>query len=212
MYAQHVVLVSLMVALAGCQREASAPAPAAPSQPAPAVTAAPPAVPAPIASAVKEAAPPVAAPASQPAAPAAKPAATALAPKSAATAPAPQTVAPAPATQAAVADKPAAASSGQAMAATAAMTGPTAAGASDPLQLAKAKGCFACHTLDKKLVGPAWKDVAAKYRGDATAEAKLVDKVGKGGSGVWGPVAMPPNVLVSEADRKTLVKYILSLK
>ncbi len=97
------------------------------------------------------------------------------------------------------------------MAATAAMTGP-APGASDPLKLAQAKGCLVCHAVDKKVIGPAWKDVAAKYRGDATAEAKLVDKVGKGGVGVWGQVPMPPNPAVSEADRKTLVKFVLSLK
>jgi cytochrome c len=95
--------------------------------------------------------------------------------------------------------------------ATAAMTG-SAPAANDPLQLAKKNNCFACHSVDKKIVGPAWKDVAAKYRGDATAEAKLVDKVGKGGVGVWGTVPMPPNALASEADRKILVKFILSLK
>jgi len=79
-------------------------------------------------------------------------------------------------------------------------------------ELAKKQGCFACHALDKKLVGPAYKDVAAKYRGDKGAEAKLFDKVKKGGTGVWGTVPMPPNGHVPDADIKTLVKWILSLK
>ena len=60
-------------------------------------------------------------------------------------------------------------------------------------ELAKKHGCFACHAVDKKLVGPSYKDVAAKYRGDKGAEAKLFDKVKKGGPGVWGQVPMPPN-------------------
>jgi cytochrome c len=71
---------------------------------------------------------------------------------------------------------------------------------------------MACHTVDKKIVGPAFKDVAKKYAGDAAAEGKLIDKVKKGGSGVWGPVPMPPNVAVKDDDVKTLVKWILSLK
>ena len=66
--------------------------------------------------------------------------------------------------------------------------------------------------MDKKLVGPAYKDVAAKYRGDAGAEAKLVAKVKNGGSGVWGPIPMPPNSTVPDADVKALVKWVLSLK
>lgn len=78
--------------------------------------------------------------------------------------------------------------------------------------LAKSKGCLACHAVDKKLVGPSYKDVAKKYAGDKTAEAKLVDKVKKGGSGVWGPVPMPPNAAVSDDDLHKLVKWILSQK
>ena len=77
--------------------------------------------------------------------------------------------------------------------------------------LAKKTGCTACHAVDKKLVGPAYKDVANKYRGDAKAEAALAEKVKKGSQGVWGPVPMPPNN-VSDADAKTLVKWVLSLK
>ena len=79
-------------------------------------------------------------------------------------------------------------------------------------ELAKKHVCFACHTVDKKMVGPSYKDVAAKYRGDKTAEAKLFDKVKKGGQGVWGQVPMPPNSQVPDADIRTLVKWILSQK
>ena len=79
-------------------------------------------------------------------------------------------------------------------------------------ELAKKNACTACHAIDKKLVGPAYKDVAKKYAGDATAEAKLVDKVKKGGVGVWGQVPMPPNSSVKDEDIKTLVKWVLSLK
>jgi cytochrome c len=79
-------------------------------------------------------------------------------------------------------------------------------------ELAKKSGCFACHTVDKKLVGPAYKDVAAKYRGQKDAEAKLFKKVKEGGTGVWGTVPMPPNSHVADADIKALVKWVLSQK
>jgi len=78
--------------------------------------------------------------------------------------------------------------------------------------LIKKNGCSACHANDKKVVGPAYVDVAAKYKGDAGAAAKLAAKVKAGGSGVWGPVPMPPNPSVSDADLKTIVTYILALK
>lgn len=78
--------------------------------------------------------------------------------------------------------------------------------------LAKAKNCMACHAVGNKVVGPAYKDVAAKYAGQKDAEAKLVQKVMKGGSGSWGQVPMPANPQVSEAEAHTLVKWILSLK
>ncbi len=79
--------------------------------------------------------------------------------------------------------------------------------------LAQRSGCFACHAIDKKLVGPAWSEVAAKYRGQKDAEQKLVTKVARGGSGVWGATPMPPNEpRVSEEDIRTLVRFILSLK
>ena len=79
-------------------------------------------------------------------------------------------------------------------------------------ELAKKNACTACHAIDKKLVGPAYKDVAAKYRSDKGAEAKLVDKVKKGGVGVWGQVPMPPNAHVKDQDIAALVKWILALK
>ena len=78
--------------------------------------------------------------------------------------------------------------------------------------LAKAKNCMACHAIDKKLVGPAYKDVAAKYAGQKGAEDKLVQKVMKGGAGVWGPVPMPANPQVSEAEARSLVKWVLAQK
>jgi len=80
------------------------------------------------------------------------------------------------------------------------------------MDLLKKSGCTACHAIDKKLVGPAYVDVAAKYKGDAGAAARLFEKVKKGGSGVWGPVPMPPNPQVSDADLKTLISYVLALK
>ena len=78
--------------------------------------------------------------------------------------------------------------------------------------LAKKYACTACHAIDKKLVGPAYKDVAAKYKGDAKAAENLAVKVKKGGSGVWGPVPMPPNPNVPDADVAKLVKWVLATK
>ena len=71
---------------------------------------------------------------------------------------------------------------------------------------------MACHSVDQKVIGPAYKDVAAKYAGQADAVAKLTTKVMKGGSGVWGAVPMPANPQVNEAEAKQLVTWILSLK
>ena len=90
-----------------------------------------------------------------------------------------------------------------------------AAQAADPKAaeaLAKNSGCLACHTVDKKLIGPSYRDIAAKYRGDAGAEARLIGKVKAGGKGVWGEIPMPPNAHVKDGDIKTLVQWILSLK
>jgi cytochrome c len=84
--------------------------------------------------------------------------------------------------------------------------------ANDGLALAQKNACLACHQVDKKVVGPAYKDVAAKYKGDKTAEAKLVKKVKEGGKGVWGEIPMPPNPQVKDEDIKTIVHWILSLK
>jgi cytochrome c len=78
--------------------------------------------------------------------------------------------------------------------------------------LAKKHNCLACHAIDKKLVGPSYQDIAAKYKADAGAEAKLVTKVKNGGSGAWGQVPMPPNASVPEGDIKTMVKWVLSIK
>jgi len=78
--------------------------------------------------------------------------------------------------------------------------------------LAQKKNCMACHATDKKVVGPAYKDVAAKYAGKKDAVALLSQKVIKGGAGVWGPVPMPANTTVSEAEAKQLVQWILTLK
>ena len=79
-------------------------------------------------------------------------------------------------------------------------------------ELAKKHACFACHTVDKKMVGPSYKDVAAKYRAEKEAPAKLAAKVKKGSQGVWGNVPMPPNAAVPDADINALVKWILSQK
>lgn len=78
--------------------------------------------------------------------------------------------------------------------------------------LAKQKACLACHQIDKKLVGPAYKDIAAKYKTDKDAEKKLAAKVRAGGTGVWGQIPMPANPSVSEAEAATLVKWILAMK
>jgi cytochrome c len=86
----------------------------------------------------------------------------------------------------------------------------TAAPAMANLELATKSACTACHQVDKKLVGPAYQEVAAKYKGNAKAEALLIDKVKKGGVGVWGQVPMPPNVNVKDDDIKTLVKWVLA--
>jgi cytochrome c len=79
-------------------------------------------------------------------------------------------------------------------------------------QLAQQKNCMACHAIDKKQVGPAYKEVALKYAGQKDAVDKLTQKVLKGGSGNWGAVPMPANPQVSEAEAKQLVQWVLSLK
>jgi cytochrome c len=78
--------------------------------------------------------------------------------------------------------------------------------------LVKSSGCLACHTVDKKLVGPAYKDIANKYRGDKGAPTRLAQKIKEGGKGAWGDIPMTPNAHVIDADIKTIVAWILSLK
>lgn len=90
------------------------------------------------------------------------------------------------------------------------ISAPLPAAASDAL--AKKHNCFACHQVEKKVVGPSYKEVAGKYGSDKAAQTKLVDKVKKGGVGVWGQVPMPPNPTVPDADVQALVKWILSQK
>lgn len=79
-------------------------------------------------------------------------------------------------------------------------------------RLAKDIGCFSCHSIEKKLLGPAWKHVAGIYRSDPAAEDKLMNKIAKGGSGVWGKIAMPAYPDLGEEKRRILVKFILSLE
>lgn len=94
------------------------------------------------------------------------------------------------------------------MAAVAAVSAPAMADEA----LAKSKNCMACHAVDKKLVGPAYKDVAKKYAGDAKAVDALAAKIQKGGSGVWGAIPMPANPQVNDADAKKLASWALGLK
>jgi cytochrome c len=90
------------------------------------------------------------------------------------------------------------------------MVAGTAAAADAAEALAQKSGCLACHSVSQKVLGPAYKDVAAKYKGDKGAEAKLIEKVKKGGSGVWGPIPMPANSpQVKDADIKTIVEWVL---
>lgn len=83
--------------------------------------------------------------------------------------------------------------------------------ATDPMALAKSKNCLACHSVDAKIVGPAYKDVAAKYAGQKGMVEKLALKIQQGGSGVWGPVPMPPNQVTPD-EAKELATWVLSLK
>jgi len=78
-------------------------------------------------------------------------------------------------------------------------------------ELAKAKNCLACHAADKKLVGPAYKEVAAKYKADKNAPVTLAKKIREGGVGVWGQIPMPANPQVSEQEAQALAKWVLSM-
>lgn len=86
-----------------------------------------------------------------------------------------------------------------------------AADAKAGVALAQKSGCLACHAVEKKVLGPSYKDVAAKYKGDKGAEAKLAAKVKAGGSGVWGPIPMPPHPQVKDENIKTIISWVLSL-
>ena len=99
-----------------------------------------------------------------------------------------------------------------ALAAAAMALGIDAAAADAGEALAKSNGCLGCHMIDKKLVGPSYKDVAKKYRDDKGAAAMLAKHVKEGSKGVWGPVPMPPNAHVKDADIKAIVAWVLSLK
>ncbi len=98
-----------------------------------------------------------------------------------------------------------------AVAAIAGLMGSTAAFADAGADLAKAKNCLACHAVDKKLVGPAYKEVAAKYKGDKAAVATLAAKIKAGGKGVWGEVPMPPNNVTPEEATK-LATWVMAQK
>jgi cytochrome c len=93
-----------------------------------------------------------------------------------------------------------------------AMTAAATAPAFADLALATSKNCMACHAVDKKLVGPSYKDVAAKYKADKSAVDKLAAKIIKGGSGVWGAVPMPANPQVNEAEAKKLAAWVMTSK
>ena len=95
---------------------------------------------------------------------------------------------------------------------TIAMTLAVAAPAMADQALATSKNCMACHAVDKKLVGPSYKDISKKYAGNAAAVAQLATKIQKGGSGVWGAIPMPANPGVNDADAKKLAQWVLSIK
>jgi cytochrome c len=117
----------------------------------------------------------------------------------------------APAAPAAPAAESAAAAETPAATAEAAPAPAAVAAAGDALDLATRSGCMACHKVDVKLVGPAYQEVAARYRGDVAALETLVAKVKSGGMGVWGEIPMPPNAHISDEDIRTVVAWVLSL-
>ncbi len=195
------MLMMCLLALAGCQKEA--PDVAAP--------------PAPQAAAVTPAASvPAAAPTPAPMSPEVQTEIKKSAPKptvpaKVAVAPTPQAppVAPSVATPVAPTEPPKMAEPAPAPAAAPVVE--AAVPQADALALAKKKNCFACHALDKKVVGPAWRDVAQRYRGDAGAQSRLEAKVRQGGKGVWGSIAMPPQALSAD-EASLLVHFVLQLQ
>lgn len=115
----------------------------------------------------------------------------------------------APAEEAAPAEAPAAEAPAAAQAAAPAPAAAPAAGG-DQLALATQSGCMACHQIDMKVVGPGYREVAAKYKGDPAALEMLVSKVKDGGVGTWGQIPMPPNAAVSEENIRAIVAWVLS--
>ena len=93
-----------------------------------------------------------------------------------------------------------------------ALAATVAAPARADLALAQSKNCMACHALDRKLVGPSYRDVAAKYAGDAGAADRLAKKIQQGGSGVWGAIPMPANTNVSGVEARQLAAWVLTVK
>jgi cytochrome c len=120
----------------------------------------------------------------------------------------------APAAETAAAEAPAAeapaAEAATAPAAEAAAPAATPAAGGDPMALATQSGCMACHQIENKVVGPAYKEVAAKYKGDDAALDMLVAKVKSGGVGTWGEIPMPPNAHVSDENIRTIVSWVLT--
>lgn len=96
-------------------------------------------------------------------------------------------------------------------AAAALILGVSGLASADGMALAQKNACMSCHGVDKKIVGPAYKEVAAKYKGDKNAHDKLVAKVKAGGKGAWGQIPMPPNPQVKDEDLKEIVSWVLSL-
>ena len=94
----------------------------------------------------------------------------------------------------------------------AALTVATTSTMADTLALAKANACLACHAIDKKVLGPAFKDVAAKYAGRKDAVEYLTAKIKNGGAGVWGPIPMPAQARITDAQAKELAQWILEAK
>ena len=92
------------------------------------------------------------------------------------------------------------------------VNGAYAADAKSGEALAKSSGCFACHSTDKKLIGPGYRDIADKYRGNKAAEVELAKKVKDGSKGVWGDIQMPANAHVKDEDIRAMVQWILSIK
>lgn len=84
-----------------------------------------------------------------------------------------------------------------------------AAPAQADLALARARNCMSCHTVERKLIGPSFKDVAARYKNDPAAAERLASKITRGGAGAWGPVPMPANTQISESDARKLAAWIL---